>query len=647
MNRLVLTAAILFSTLPAMAAVPKAQQQTAGAETGQAAQAADTEVMENLSGQKGGDTKQAGAKLYQEHCAQCHNSSIPRAPHQSFLAMLPGDQILSSMNEGNMRSLAKDLTPEQRRQIAVYLAGSIKGKPAIPPVSCKPGQSPFDFKQPPFAKGWGIDLENTRFIPAGVARLAPASVPKLKLQWAFAYPNANRARSQPVLVGGTIVMGSQDGTVYSLDANTGCVRWTYRAVAEVRTGITVSTWKAGEVPATPPLAYFADLIAHVYAVNLLNGELVWMKKVDDHPTATGTAQPALYDGVVYQSVSSLEVVPAIEPDYECCTFRGSVVALAAATGEVIWKSHTIAEAGHAAGTTKAGTRIISPSGAPVWNTAAIDTKRKRLYVGTGENYSSPAEGSSDAIIAFDLRDGHILWIRQTTKNDAWNVACMPFIEDKSNCPAEDGPDFDYGAPPILVHARAGDIIVAGQKSGFAYGIAPDDGALIWQRQLGRGGSQGGIHFGMAAAGDVVFVPVADYDDGLVSAADAKPGIHAVSASTGEVLWSTITKNRCGEREDCDPGISAPVTAIPGVVFAGHMDGRLRAYDAKNGSVLWEFDADRPIKTISGEMAKGGSFGGGSGPIIANGHVYANSGYGIYFHMPGNVLLVFGTDKIAQ
>jgi polyvinyl alcohol dehydrogenase (cytochrome) len=638
MNGLYLVTISLLMALPGCGA--RDEPQTAGAVPGQQTQQASEDVMENLRGQKGGGEDLPGARLYAQHCAECHSVSIPRAPHQSFLAMLPGDMVLRSMTEGLMQPMAQGLSMQQKEEIAEFLAGSVVQKAEVPPVLCESAQAGFDFNQPPFAAGWGIDHQNTRFVPADVARLAPESVPKLELKWAFAYPNSTRARSQPILAGGTIVVGSQDGTVYSLNADTGCVRWTFRASAEVRTGITVSNWAAGEIPAEPPTAYFADLIARVYAVNLLTGELLWVKKVDDHPTATTTAQPVLYDGVLYQPVSSLEVVPAIDPKYECCTFRGSLVALNARNGELIWKSYTIEEEPGKVGETQAGTAIIAPSGAPVWNSPVVDVRRKRLYAGTGENYSSPAQGSSDAIIAFDMADGHIAWIRQTTRDDAWNVACMPFIEDNSNCPAENGPDVDYASPPILVRDNGGEILVAGQKSGDVYGIDPDDGAILWHQKLGRGGNQGGIHFGMAAGDGVVYVPMADYDDGMLPIEDARPGIHAVRAFTGEVLWSTPADDICSGRTDCDPGISAPATAIPGAVFAGHMDGRLRAYDAMNGKVLWEYDTYRDFETISGEIARGGSFGGGSGPIIANGRVYANSGYGLYFHMPGNVLLVF-------
>ena len=373
----------LLLALPACGSRDEPQTPAAASVPEQQTRQASDDVMENLSGQKGGGEDLPGARLYAEHCAGCHSVSIPRAPHQSFLAMLPGDMVLRSMTEGLMQPMAQGLSLQQKQDIAEFLAGSVVQKAELPPVLCESAQAGFDFNQPPFAAGWGIDHRNTRFVPADVARLAPEAVPKLELKWAFAYPDSTRARSQPTLAGGTIVVGSQDGTVYSLNAETGCVRWTFRASAEVRTGITVSDWAAGEIPAEPPVAYFADLIARVYAVNLLTGEMIWVKKVDDHPTATTTAQPVLHDGVLYQPVSSLEVVPAIDPKYECCTFRGSLVALNASNRELIWKSYTIEEEPVNAGETSAGTAIIAPSGAPIWNSPVIDVRRKRLYAGTG------------------------------------------------------------------------------------------------------------------------------------------------------------------------------------------------------------------------------------------------------------------------
>ena len=219
---------------------------------------------------------------------------------------------------------------------------------------------------------------------------------------------------------------------------------------------------------------------------------------------------------------------------------------------------------------------------------------------------------------------------------------MPQNPDKANCPEENGPDVDFAAPPILISDGSRDILVAGQKSGVAFGINPDDGAVIWRRRVGRGGTHtGGIHFGMATNGKMLFVPIGDDDDGVNPMEDAKPGIYGLDPYTGEIKWSKPAENACGDRLSCAPGASSPATAFADVVIQGYMDGMLRIHDGATGEVLWQFDTDREFATISGATADGGSFSGGSGAIVYKGRIYANSGYGIYNHMPGNVLLVFG------
>lgn len=597
-----------------------------------------------LAGQATAGEEHPGYEIFAAHCASCHMGGVERAPHLTALNMMPYDSLLLSLQTGLMRTQADALSTDQKQLVAEYLSGGgPTDEPIAMPAQCAGTAAQFDYNQPPTALGWGIDRENTHFIDAETAGLVPNDVRRLSLKWAFAYPNANRARSQPSFAGGALVVGSQDGTVYSLDAATGCIRWTFKASAEVRTGTTFTQWTAGEMPDEPPLAYFSDLMSWVYAVDATNGALVWSQKVGLHPNATTTAQPVLYDGTLYQPVSSLEVVPAIDPEYPCCNFRGSIVALDARTGEQNWRSYTITEELVQTHINDAGTPNFGPSGAPIWNSPTVDEKRGLIYAGTGENYSSPAQGSSDAVIAFKIDTGEIAWVRQTVAGDAWNVACMPNTPTPENCPEEIGPDVDFASPPILVRDGDREILVAAQKNGQAHGIDPDTGKQLWRTQVGRGGNQGGTHFGIAAEGTTVFVPMSDYDDRMLPIEDAKPGISGVDAFTGEIRWSNIAKNLCGDRENCDPGISAAVTAIPGVVFAGHMDGRLRAYDSATGEVLWETDTDRAFKTISGAEAHGGSFGGGSAPIIKDGHLYVNSGYGIYFHMPGNVLLVFSVD----
>lgn len=610
-----------------------------------------------------------GAALYQEHCANCHAGGVSRAPHLTWLEMMTPQALVASMTDGLMRPQSAHLSAEQHIHIAEYLSRAryAAQAPAATPA-CVGEAARFDLSRPTPTVGWGHDT--ARFVDAQTARLTAADLGNLKLKWAFAFPNALRARSHPAIALGAVFVGSQDGTVYAFSLQTGCQRWAFQASAEVRTGIVLSAWQpsaaagaptddaaiadaaqqedAASPPADPPLAFFGDILAKLYAVNALTGELVWSIKADDHPSATITGTPALANDRLLVPISSLEVTPAADPDYPCCTFQGKVLAVDPATGEIIWSHSTIPDPPVQVATTSAGTPVLAPSGAPVWSSPAVDLKRNLAYFGTGENYSSPADGNSDAVIAVDLTTGERVWTRQSTAGDAWNVACM--MADNPNCPAEDGPDFDHGASMILIEAEGRSVLAVGHKNGTVYGLDPDsDGAVLWSTRVGRGSIQGGVHFGMAAAEGLIYAPINDMNDtrngDWLDPELARPGVHAIDAASGEVMWRHVQEDICSpERAFCDPGVSAAVTAIPGAVLAGHLDGHLRAYSAANGEVLWDFDTTQPAAAVNGLTAQGGGMSGGAGPAVADGHVVINSGYGLYFHEPGNALLVFAVPE---
>ncbi len=570
-----------------------------------------------------------GRALFRANCVTCHDGTVPRAPAVVWLEMMAPDAVLAAMATGIMRQQAAHLSADEQRLIAEYLARTPaeawRQEEAGPPV-CAGEHARFDRTDPPAPVLWGHD--NRRFVSRQAGGLTSEEVPRLRLKWAFAHPAAQRARSQPAIGWGAIFVGSQDGTVWALDLETGCVRWRTRVSAEVRTGIVLD--------AETGRAYFGDVLARAHALDAMTGRPIWSTKVSDHPNATITGTPSLGGGQLFVPVSSLEVTSAADPAYACCTFRGQVVALDPASGRERWRTFTVPEVPRTQGRTAAGTQILGPSGAPVWNSPTYDPARNRLYFGSGQNYSSPADGNSNAVHAVDAATGRRLWVTQLTAGDAWNVGCMI---GNANCPAEQGPDLDVAASPILL----GDMLLVGQKSGEAFGLDSETGAIRWRRRLGHGGTQGGVHFGMATDGVRLFVPINDMAD----TRDARrydprqrgAGIHALDPRTGRLLWSQPANNVCRDSPYCDPGISAAVTAIPGAVIAGHLDGRLRAYAAASGRLLWETDTTRPVRTLSGVTATGGSMSG-PGPAVARGHLVVNSGYGLYYHMPGNLLLVF-------
>jgi len=582
-----------------------------------------------------------GADHYRRYCALCHEGQVQKAPSKTFLQMMPADAIYAALTDGIMRQKAKKLTSDQKRELAEYLSSEALAG-ASPPLAprCAGDAARFDTGLPPVVSGWGFDAANTRHVSTGTAGIAASDVPRLQLKWAFQYPGALRARSQPTFAFGALYVGSQNGTVYALDEKTGCIRWTFRATAEVRTPVVIAAAPAG---GGKPMAFFGDLIGRVYGVDAVTGALVWKRKADDHPSATITGSPAYHDGRVYVPVSSLEEATA-DPAYACCTFRGSVVAYDAATGKVAWKTYTIATPPKRIGKTKAGVAMYAPSGAPIWSPLTVDAKRGLLYATTGNNYSSPGESHSDAVLAFDLATGRIRWSLQSFANDTWNVSCML---GGLNCPEPPGPDYDMGAGVILAKTASGqEVLLAGRKDGTALAIDPDrHDKLLWENKLGRGSIQGGIQWGMAYDGARLYVPMADMAndrDQAVRTDPPRPGLNAVDPVTGKLLWSLPADDICKGEQFCDPGILAAVTSIPGVVFAGHMDGRLQAYDSSTGQVLWKYDTRQEVTTLSGAKGHGGSMGG-NGPVVHDGVLYVNSGYGIYWHLPGNVLLAFSVD----
>jgi polyvinyl alcohol dehydrogenase (cytochrome) len=608
-----------------------------------AAPAADRNGMQAIAEARAAREALPGKALYAASCAACHDGAVAKAPHRDMLGLMTPAAILGALTNGVMRAQAAALSEAERVQLAEYLAGAPLGASAPPEIpQCASSRARFDFSRPPRAQGAGFDLANTRNVSARDAGFARSDLPRLALQWAVAIPGANRMRSEPTFAGGALLFGGHDGAVRALDAATGCLRWRFTASGEVRTGIAITPWRAGDASAHP-LAYFGDVLGNVYAIDAATGALAWRQRADDHPNATITGTPALHAGRLYVPVSSLEVALAVDPKYECCKATGAVVAYEAATGERLWRTPTIPTPAVVQSHNASGTAMYGPSGATVWNTPTIDVSRGQLTLGTGENMSSPATATSDAILALDLSTGAVRWSRQATANDVWNTACDTATPD--SCPPEKGPDFDFGAGTLLFTSAGGrQLVVAGQKSGDVYALEPETGAVVWKTKVGRGGIQGGVHFGMAADADTIYVPITDMPDGRKYDFPARPGLHALDALTGAERWyAPAPTDVCGERPHCHPGVSQAVSRIGDLVAAGGMDGVVRLHAAESGAVLWSYDTTREHDTVSGLRARGGSLGGAAAPIAEDGLLVVSSGYGIYNHMPGNLLLVFGVQ----
>jgi len=452
------------------------------------------------------------------------------------------------------------------------------------------------------------------------------NVGTLSLKWAFGFPDATSAWSQPTVASGRVFVGSQNGTVYALDAKSGCISWTFTAKSGVRTALAFGPREGANNYAV----YFGDTGANVYALDAATGRELWSRRLDEHPYARITGSPTLYQDRLFVPVSSMEETAASQQGYECCRFRGSLNALDVKTGASVWQTFMVPPA-QVAGKNAAGVTLWGPSGVGIWSAPTIDVKRGLVYAGTGNTYSAPAQPTADAIVAFDMKSGAIKWIKQLTAGDVFGCRA-----GSANCGEKAGPDFDLGTPPMLTTMADGrDVIVAAQKSGMAFALDPEkDGAQLWQYHAGEGSIWGGIQWGAAVDGDRAYFPVSDIRT-------PKPGgLHAVSLPTGERAWYVPPPPvKCAPGTGCSAALISAPTLIPGVIFSGSNDGALRAHSTKDGAVLWEFDTNREFETLNGVRAGGGAIQG-PGPTIVGGMLYLNSGYGDHLGRPGNVLLAF-------
>ncbi len=581
-----------------------------------------------------------GEELFNGRCKSCHMPPVEHAPSRSELASQFPDVIITALKTGKMQAMASGLSDDDIAAIAVFITGQppdAKFDVAAEAQNKCSASSKFNPAGPSW-NGWSPDKQNTRV--ASATTINAANAPKLKVKWAFAYQGGRYG--QPTVVGNRVFVTSSSGQVYSLDKETGCVAWAYKARGSVR--VTVSV---GRNPKAPSgwAAYFGDMNRNQVAVDATTGKELWVVNIDSGGRGILTGAPALWGNVLYVPLSSFEEGVAGLAAYECCKQRGAVAAIDVTTGKMLWKSYSIPTTPAPFRKNSAGTQMYGPAGAAIWSSPTIDPKRGVLYVATGDSYTNVEEAYSDAVEAMDLKTGKIRWAHQMTEADHFLVGCPP-QRPGVNCPTPNGPDFDFGSSPILKHLppkkgeKGGkDVLYAGQKSGQVYALNPDDGSIIWQTRIGRGSALGGVEWGMAADNQHLYVGIADR---------GMPTLSALRLTDGALIWQHRAPEpaKCSFEGRCGNGYSGPPTVANDVVFGVNQDGHIRAFAGKSGQAIWDYDtAGRHYETVNGVKnqrggnldATGITFAGGMGFLMA-GFNGASGSSG-----PDNVLLAFSTD----
>jgi polyvinyl alcohol dehydrogenase (cytochrome) len=600
-----------------------------------------------------GDTEGAGSTIFGNYCESCHGK-VEAAPAPAILKKMSPEHIYIVLSQGDMAPMAKDLTDKQKRDIAEWVGGRKLGATDTGDASKMSNvcsiKPPFgDVSSGPSWNGWSPGLSTTRFQPASDADMSAAKVARLKLKWAFGLPAADSVYGQPTIVDGRVYVTSDAGYVYSLDAKTGCVYWSFLAGTGIRSAITVGPTKEGS---DKYAAFFGDVRGNVYSIDADTGKLIWKVPIDPQQLSRVTGGTMVYKGRLYVPVASLEEPESSSPNYICCQFRGMVAALDTETGSEIWKTYTIPDPPKKQ-TTPDGKTYMGPAGVGVWGPVTIDPKRNAIYFGTGNTFSAPDVGRSDAVMALDLDTGKVLWVQQDEPGDVWHTGCPqgpappgfapkpqrparpagpgpsanykpPVMPDSYYCPNPEGPDWDISSGVMLATLPNGrNLLVAGQKSGMVWAHDPDGkGTLVWRSDVSRGQ----IVFGGAV------------DDENAYFAFRSGGVVALRLSDGLEKWYTPVTAQDSMKTHA--GFSAAVTVVPGVLFAAGLDGMIRAFNTFDGRPIWEYDTTQEVTTVNGVKAHGGSIGS-AGPTVANGMLFVTSGYtGFQNGVPGNVLLAF-------
>jgi polyvinyl alcohol dehydrogenase (cytochrome) len=607
-----------------------------------------------------------GQQIYETRCKACHEGGAARAPSRADLGQrAPGD-IVQALTNGIMQPMAQGLSDADKQAVAAYLtsagssASAMPSRPTgqeMPQVAIKGGVVGTDPKcavNPPIKAGvsdWasmGVDDPSSRF--QRHPGLTAADVPKLKVKWAFSMTGGG----QPAVVGDWLWITNRSGKFYALDAQTGCVHWSVDDLVSRTTPMIIKS------PISPSgwLTVVSQSDKIVRAFDAQTGKELWRSdKLDSHPVAVLTGSPVVVDDRLIVPISSIEEAAAMSKAYSCCTFRGSVAALDLKTGKLLWKTPMITGPMKPIRDKDSGGKVQGPAGAAVWAAPSVDRKRGLVYVVTGDSYTDVDTDGDDAIVALDIKTGAVKWRRQVTEHDNFVMGCGP-TSASGNCPTPMGPDYDFGATPILMTLKGGkQVLVAGQKSGIVYGLDPDGGKVIWKTQVGMGSALGGVEWGIGANASQVFVPISD----LVYLFNPKPdapkgkaGVYALDPATGAIEWSAPAPNapchyaadkdkpsRCARAQPAAPAV------IPGFVFEGGLDGWIRAYDDKTGKIVWEDSTTaRTYDTVNGIKGQPGGGFDGMGPTIAGGMMFVTSGNNGAARVGSNgvnVLLAYSVD----
>jgi polyvinyl alcohol dehydrogenase (cytochrome) len=371
------------------------------------------------------------------------------------------------------------------------------------------------------------------------------------LEQAWTVATEGNVTHTPLVDGDRIFFADWTGTVYAVDAASGETSWKQQ-VEQARTDW---PWHgfAGTGAVNAEALFEASAEGHLFALRKDTGEVLWKTRFADDEHAGNAGRLTVFEGTVFVPVSSVEEALSTQSGFEP-DFRGHVVAVDAASGEIRWNLQ-LAQPPH--------------DGVGVWSGFAVDPRERTLWFTTSNGYTGEASELSDAFVAADLDLGRIRRYRQVYQHDVWTMA-QPF-----------GPDYAFGAAPQIFMARVDGeprkLVAAGNKSGTFFVLDARTGEPVWTTTIGHGNLGGGILADASIGGDRIFLW------GNEAFAHQEPEKHpmdvaAVDAATGKWLWV---------RPEAQPaGLTSAGFLAGDVYLVPSLDGKVRGYSATDGKTLW-------------------------------------------------------------
>lgn len=587
-------------------------------------------------------TNTAAEGLYSKKCAQCHNNPVGRIPPRASMRYRSAEGVYQALKSGVMSPMTEGLSDDEIQSLVKLLTWKLpKDIPDPSNDLCSGKPSQLKLAGDDWSSIHG-DNQGQRF--RDLTDVTSDSVNRLKLKWAYAYPGS---AAGPVTVAGDTLFLAGTGHVIALNAESGCVRWSYpvnsRTVRAVTIGSTSAEKSDNKLPTT--LALFGDDSGTVFALDASSGKELWQTKVENHILGRITAAPTVHDGIVYVPISSMEDPLTHDKSYFCCSARGGVAAVDLLTGKQLWKQQHITapltkrvnvKTDKALGPEQGeGYFEQGPAGASTYTPLTIDISRGLVYASTAEEYGFTGESGPYSVIAYDLKTG----------KRAWQQSLLPSPEERSRiCKSRetDCRNMFSSGTSVLIHALSDkqDMLVVGQKSGMVHALDPDDGGrIMWSTQVSEGGDLGGVMYGLAADAEKIYVPISDVDSPKSLFTGS---LVALDPASGIVVWRAAgPKPACNwDKKHCIAGQVAAVTVVSDMVFAGFWDGYLRIYATDDGQLLREIDTAVEHSAVNG-IAGGGQVSGYPVSLGKN-TLYVTSGASSIMKS-GNALLVYTLD----